>query len=100
LPAVSRLSVFDDMIKPKLSIRQQAVHRAAEIAGEPRKLARRLRVPMDALIGWINGRDQPPNAVFLECVDMILDNEDSIDGELLRNAEAAREDERDEKKRS
>jgi hypothetical protein len=88
------------MTRPKLSIRQQAVHRAAEIAGEPRKLARRLRVPMEALVAWITGRDQPPNAVFLECVDMILDNEDSIDSELLRNAEAARENERDTKKRS
>jgi hypothetical protein len=55
---------------------------------------------MDALIAWINGRDQPPNAVFLECVDMILDNEDSIDGELLRDANAAREGKPDEKKSS
>jgi hypothetical protein len=71
------------------SIRQQAVCRAAEILGEPRKLARRLRVPMDALVRWMNGRDQPSNAAFLECVDIILENEDSIDGGLLQDAAEA-----------
>ncbi|HWA36762.1 MAG TPA: hypothetical protein VG873_02770 [Burkholderiales bacterium] len=80
-------------MKVKLSIRQQAVRRAADIAGEPRRLARRLRVPLDDLLGWANGREQPPNAVFLACVDIILDNEDSIDGELLRDAEEARDGE-------
>jgi hypothetical protein len=87
-------------MKVKLSIRQQAVRRAAEIAGEPRRLARRLRVPLDDLIGWMNGREQPPNVVFLQCVDIILDNEDSIDGEILRDAEKARADEPDGKESS
>ena len=83
------------MTKPTLSIRQQAVNRAAEIVGEPRKLARRLRVPMDELLAWMKGRGQPPNAVFLECVDLILDNEDSIDGQFLRDVERARGVKRD-----
>ena len=73
------------------SIRQQAVRRAAEILGEPRNLARRLHVPMDALLRWINGPDQPSNWAFLQCVDIILDNEDSIDSTLLRDAAEARE---------
>lgn len=70
----------------KLSIRQQAVCRAAEILGEPRKLARRLRVPMDALVRWMNGKEQPSNAAFLECVDIVLEKEDAIDGGLLQDA--------------
>ncbi len=70
----------------KPSIRQQAVCRAAEILGTPSKLARRLRVPMDALARWMTGRDQPPNAAFLACVDVILENEDSVDGGLLQDA--------------
>jgi hypothetical protein len=73
----------------KLSIRHQAIRRAAEIVGEYRKLARRLRVPTDALVRWINGKEQPPNAAFLECVDIILENEDSLDGDLLRDAAEA-----------
>jgi hypothetical protein len=75
----------------KLSIRQQAIRRAAEILGEPRKLARRLRVPTDELVRWINGKGQPSNASFLECVDIILENEDSIDGGLLQDAAGAAE---------
>jgi hypothetical protein len=78
------------------SVRQQAVQRAAEIVGGPVKLARRLRVPMDALVRWMNGTDQPANPAFLQCVDIILDNEDSIDGSLLRDAaRAADETKRD-----
>lgn len=73
----------------KLSIRHQAIRRAAEIVGEYRKLARRLRVPADELVRWINGKEQPPNAAFLECVDIILENEDSLDGELLRDAKTS-----------
>jgi hypothetical protein len=80
-------------METQLSIRQQAVRRAAEILGEPRKLARRLHVPMDALLRWINGREQPSNGVFLQCVDIILENEDSIDGTLLRDAADASRDE-------
>ena len=76
-------------MQEKLSIRQQAIRRAAEILGEPRKLARRLRVPMDELVRWINGKDQPSNGAFLECVDIILENEDSIDGGLLQDAAEA-----------
>lgn len=70
----------------KLSVRQQAVRKAAEISGGPQKLARRLRVPMDALLRWMNGRESPPNTAFLQCVDLILENEDSIDDALLRDA--------------
>lgn len=73
----------------RLSVRHQAIRRAAEIVGEYRKLARRLRVPTDELIRWINGKDQPSNAAFLQCVDIILENEDSLDGELLRDAAEA-----------
>jgi hypothetical protein len=72
-----------------LSVRQQAVRRAAEILGGPKKLARRLRVPMDALLRWMGGRESPPDASFLQCVDLILENEDSIDGALLRDAAEA-----------
>jgi hypothetical protein len=84
----------------KLSVRQQAVRRAAEIVGEYRKLARQLRVPTGELIGWINGKDQPSNAAFLQCVDIILENEDSLDNELLRDAaEMKARDDGDPKKR-
>lgn len=79
----------------KLSVRQQAIRRAAEILGEPRKLARRLHVPMDALFRWMNGAEQPSNIAFLACVDIILENEDSLDGELLQDAVAARDAKRE-----
>ena len=35
---------------------------------------------------WMNGRESPPNTAFLQCVDLILENEDSIDGALLPDA--------------
>jgi len=82
----------------RLSIRQQAVRRAAEILGEYRKLARRLHVPTDELVRWINGRGQPSNAAFLQCVDIILENEDSLDNDLLRDAADAKAQDRQQKK--
>lgn len=73
----------------KSSVRQQAVRRAAEILGGPQKLARRLHVPMSELLSWMNGKVPPSNTAFLQCVDLILENEDSIDGALLRDAAGA-----------
>jgi len=81
-------------MESKLSIRQQAVRRAAEILGGPLKLARRLHVPMDELVRWMNGKAPPSNGAFLQCVDIILENEDSIDGTLLRDAADASQDSR------
>jgi len=57
------------------SLRQRTLQSALAKLGEPRRLARRLRVPVEDLRNWLQGRDEPPTAVFLEAVDIVADVE-------------------------
>jgi hypothetical protein len=47
--------------------------KAAELAGGRKQLARRLRVPSADLEKWIAGAAEPPLAVFLQAIDLVLD---------------------------
>lgn len=44
---------------------------AANVAGGVRTLARRLRVPVKQLTGWIEGDEQTPNPVLLRAIDFL-----------------------------
>ena len=54
-------------------VMSRTLQKAAELVGGPRVLARRLRVPLAELEKWIAGDGQPPMAVFLKAVDVVLD---------------------------
>jgi len=53
------------------SLRQRTLQAALQIIGDPQRLMRRLRVPMEDLRAWLAGRDEPPTAVFLAAVDIV-----------------------------
>jgi hypothetical protein len=55
------------------SVYSRTLQKAAEGAGGPKKLARVLRVPLADLEKWIADKDEPPMAVFLKAVDLVLD---------------------------
>jgi hypothetical protein len=55
------------------SVYARTLQKAAEAAGGQKKLARLLRVPLIDLQKWIADKDEPPMAVFLKAVDLVLD---------------------------
>jgi hypothetical protein len=50
----------------------RALHRACLIAGGVQQLANHLGVPESSLQGWLEGRDDPPQMVFLAAVEIVL----------------------------
>lgn len=56
------------------SVYSRTLQKAAETAGGQKKLARLLRVPLAELEKWIADKDEPPMAVFLKAVDLVLDD--------------------------
>jgi hypothetical protein len=56
-----------------IHVYRRTVERAVEALGNERKLARYLNVPPDKVQLWRNGLEIPPLALFLSCVDLILE---------------------------
>jgi hypothetical protein len=72
------------------SLYQQALWCALRLTGDDDAgLARRLRVPLADLRGWLRGVDKPPKAVFLAAVDIIVDPEAPADAAPAREPEDA-----------
>jgi hypothetical protein len=55
-----------------LSVYSRTLQKAAELSGGQKRLARLLRVPLVELEKWIADQDEPPTAVFLKAVDLVL----------------------------
>jgi len=55
------------------SVYSRTLQKAAELSGGQKRLARLLRVPLAELEKWIADKDEPPTAVFLKAVDLVLD---------------------------
>lgn len=55
------------------SVYSRTFHKAAQLAGGQKKLARHLRVPLAELEKWIAGTAAPPMASFLKAVDLVLE---------------------------
>ena len=55
------------------SVYSRTLLKAAELAGGQKKLARQLRVPLADLENWVADKDEPPMAIFLRAVDLVLD---------------------------
>ena len=55
------------------SVYSRTLQKAAELVGGQKKLARQLRVPLGELEKWIADKDEPPTAVFLAAVDLVLE---------------------------
>ena len=54
------------------SVYARTLHRACLIAGGLGALALHLKVGEGALREWLQGEAQPPEAVFLACVEVVL----------------------------
>jgi hypothetical protein len=50
----------------------RALHRACLILGGVEELARHLGVSDAAMRSWLEGRDEPPQMVFLAAVEIVL----------------------------
>jgi hypothetical protein len=55
------------------SVYSRTLQKAAELSGGQKRLARLLRVPLAELEKWIADKDDPPTAIFLKAVDLVLD---------------------------
>lgn len=55
------------------SVYVRTFHKAAELLGGRKALARHLRVPLEELDRWMSGEGLPPMGVFLKVVDLVLD---------------------------
>ena len=55
----------------------RALHRACLILGGAEQLSRHLGVSEAAVRGWLEGRDDPPQMVFLAAVEIVLLHLDS-----------------------
>ena len=62
------------------SVYSRTLQKASDAAGGPKKLARVLRVPLADLEKWLADKDEPPMAVFLKAVDLVLDDTTSSGG--------------------
>jgi hypothetical protein len=58
----------------------RALHRACLILGGAEQLSRHLGVSESALRAWLEGRDEPPQMVFLAAVEIVLLHLDSRGG--------------------
>jgi hypothetical protein len=57
------------------SVHARTLHKAAEMLGGERALARYLKVPMPDLFAWMRGNaGAPPARVFLRAVDLVLND--------------------------
>ncbi len=57
------------------SVHAKTLQRAAEIVGGEQQLALRLKVTPSHLALWIQGIEQPPGDIFLQAVDLVVDND-------------------------
>ena len=56
--------------------KREAVNLAAELLGGPAKLRERLKASSAQVAAWLAGTKEPPPAVFLRVVEIILDELD------------------------
>lgn len=57
------------------SVHAKTLQRAAEIVGGEQQLALKLKVTPSHLALWIRGIEQPPGDIFLQAVDLVVDND-------------------------
>jgi hypothetical protein len=58
------------------SIKVKTLQMAAKRLGGPRKLRDHLRAPSAEVVSWLAGVAEPPTAVFLRALEVVLDDLD------------------------
>ena len=51
---------------------QKTLMKALAVAGDETALARKLRVPVHSVVGWLLGEQPMPTDIFLRTVDIVL----------------------------
>jgi hypothetical protein len=59
------------------SVKTQTLQTAAKMLGGPRKLRDVLRVSSADVVSWLAGIEEPPLPVFLQALEVVLDELDS-----------------------
>ena len=70
-------------MKPLLPKRAHVLRRAASILGGTAELAERLKVPQRQVDYWIQDIGTPPDSVFFDAIDIIIESAGARDGELV-----------------
>ena len=55
------------------NVYSRTMQKAVQLAGGTKQLARKLHVPMAELEKWLAGKGVPPKQIFLQAVDMVLE---------------------------
>ena len=74
----------------EVTVYTRVLHRACQIVGGVEALAARLRVPIATLYRWLEGEADPPAAVFLKAVDIVMPAWTAEDEVLARTISAMR----------
>jgi len=74
MPASAAKKVEDCPMAPpaRRTTYAKALHRACVVLGGASELAQRLDVPEISLRDWMEGREEPPEDVFLAAVELLL----------------------------
>lgn len=64
----------------------KALRRAVEVFGSATALSHWLKVPSDALIQWINGDGVPPDAIFLQIVDLLGSRDTKVSADASQSS--------------
>ena len=74
----------------KLSVYSRILRKAADLVGGERALARYLKVPQAEIYAWMRpGASPPPPAVFLNAVDLVLNDLDVPDEQRAQSVRVA-----------
>jgi len=92
---MQKLQVADDdncplAPPPQVTVYTRVLHRACQIVGGVEHLAERLGVSRTMLHRWLEGEDDPPSAIFLKAVDIVLPTWGPEDDALARAIRASR----------
>jgi len=78
-----------------MHVYRRATERAVEVLGDEGRLARYLGVSLKKLHAWRTGNEVPPLVVFVNCVDLILDDERDSTTQLYLSRNGNATDSRD-----
>jgi hypothetical protein len=75
---------------PQPSIYNRILHKAADLVGGQRALARYLKVSLPDIYAWMGpGAEPPPIGVFLKAVDLVLEDLDLPDAQRAQSVRVA-----------
>ena len=75
---------------PRVTVHTRVLHRACQIMGGVRHLARHLKTTPEQLHAWLEGEEVPPPHAFLKAVDLILPSWGPEDDALAKAIAASR----------